>query len=112
MNKEYELKLSLTPEVAEKLKKKKALSGVSNKRRQQQRLVSTYFDTPRHILRNSGMALRIRDDGRKRTQTLKVRTRGPAGLQNHDEWSAVVKSDRPTFDTLERRSSIESRTRT
>ena len=101
MNKEYELKLSLTPEVAQKLTKKKALSGVSKKRRQQRRLVSTYFDTPRHILRKSGMALRIRNDGRQRTQTLKIGTTGPAGLQNHDEWSAVIDGDRPNFDRID-----------
>ena len=101
VNKEYELKLSLTPEVAEKLTRKKALSGVSKKRRQQRRLVSTYYDTPRHILRKSGMALRIRNDGRKHTQTLKVRTSGPAGLQNHDEWSAVVDGDRPNFERID-----------
>jgi inorganic triphosphatase YgiF len=100
VNKEYELKLSLTPEVAEKLTKKKALNGVSKKRRRQKRLVSTYFDTPRHILRKSGMALRIRNDGRERTQTLKIGTSGPAGLQNHDEWSAVVDGDRPNFSHI------------
>ena len=92
---ETELKLALSPDIAKKLLKAKELKRLRVGRTKRKRLVSTYFDTPRHVLRKSGSALRIRDDGKKVVQTIKAPVQGPPGMQNHREWTAPVTGDRP-----------------
>ena len=66
-------------------------------RRKKRRLLSTYYDTPRHVLRKSGIALRVRDDGKKRTQTIKARTVEPSGLLNYREWTSSINGRGPVL---------------
>ena len=66
----------------------------SNKHRH---LTSIYFDTPRHVLRKSGIALRVRDDGKRRVQTIQAPVPGRAGTLGQQELTAVIDSHRPTL---------------
>jgi len=92
---ETELKLALSPEQAQTLVDEKALRRFRAGPAQTRRLTSTYYDTPRQLLRKRGIALRVRDDGTSLCQTLKVPTSGPAGMQNFMEWTLPLDSPVP-----------------
>ncbi len=97
MYEETELNLSLSPQAARKILRGRRFqsSGEEIHHYKECRLVSTYFDTPRHALRKSGAALRVRDNGTLREQTLKVPIQGPAGLQNFREWTVSTNESVP-----------------
>lgn len=58
------------------------------------RLVSTYFDTPRQVLRHAGFTLRIRRDGRRWTQTVKSAAGREGGL-GRGEWECAATAAGP-----------------
>lgn len=101
MYEETELKLSLSPAVANRILRYKGLKPLRRGRRAKRHLVSTYFDTPRHALRKSDIALRVRDNGNGREQTIKAPFRGPAGLQNFREWTVAVNGDSPNLRAVD-----------
>ena len=90
---EIEIKLAVSPEKADKLLKLKKVRKYCEDELGTRRLVSTYYDTPHHVLRKAGVALRIRDDGKKRVQTFKVPANGPIGLQNFTEFTSTLGLD-------------------
>ncbi len=63
----------------------------------ERRLHSTYFDTQDHRLRQAGFSLRIRDDGAKKTQTVKTFERGDDAFAERGEWSCAVRGMRPNL---------------
>lgn len=101
MHEETEFKLSLSPEVANRILRYKGLKSLRKGRLAKRHLVSTYFDTPRHALRKSEIALRVRDNGSGRQQTIKAPFRGPAGLQNFREWTVAVNGDCPNLRAVD-----------
>lgn len=60
-------------------------------------LRNVYFDTAERDLAKRGMALRVREIGRKRIQTLKVPDGGALGLQTFRELEAELPSDMPSL---------------
>src|SRR4051794_2645865 len=56
-------------------------------------LVSTYFDTPKLLLRKNGVSLRVRRTGKKRVQTIKT-VNGRTSL-SRGEWEHRLQSDEP-----------------
>ncbi len=98
--KEIELKFRLQPQAVEELATCGLVGTFGIGPEKRQRLVSTYFDTPRHALRRSAAALRIRDHGKGREQTLKVPVEGPAGLQNFAEWTVAIDGETPDLDLI------------
>jgi inorganic triphosphatase YgiF len=63
-------------------------------------LRNVYFDTAERDLAKRGMALRVREIGRKRIQTLKVPDGGALGLQSFRELEAEVPTDLPSLAKL------------
>jgi inorganic triphosphatase YgiF len=55
--------------------------------------VSTYFDTPKHILRRNGVSLRVRQAGKKRVQT--IRTAKDGITLGRGEWESKIESNEP-----------------
>jgi inorganic triphosphatase YgiF len=92
---EIELKLEIDPADAGRVAGASALAGLTDETAE---LVSTYFDTPDETLRRGGYVLRIRRQGRKRTQTVKAEGEVAAGLFVRPEWECAVKGDRPVLD--------------
>lgn len=87
---EIEIKLAATPAMLEALRKHPQLTGEDCTAT----LVTTYFDTSGGRLRRGGAALRIRDDGRGREQTLKLASPQGAAVRRN-EWNVAVAADLP-----------------
>lgn len=105
---EIELKLDLDPDATERFMGY-AEATLGRPREIAKRLSSTYFDTARHALRRRSVSLRLRDDGERRTQTLKASRNG---LFDRAEWEVETHSDRPepkAFPEAEPRRILEAR---
>ena len=87
---ETEIKLAATPAMLGKLRSHPMLAGAE----QTDTLVTTYYDTTGARLRRGGAALRIRDSGKGREQTLKLTLPGGKSVQR-SEWNEVATSDLP-----------------
>lgn len=101
MHHEYELKLALTPEQLQKLSRHALLQSLARGKTASRRLVSTYFDTPAGMLRKRAIALRVRQAGRQRTQTVKVPGNSLSGLQHFEEHEVQIDGDRPQLDRID-----------
>jgi triphosphatase len=70
-----------------------------------QHLITTYYDTPDCRLASSGLALRVRQVGRRRIQTVKTRERAKsgesAGAAVRREWEWPVAGDWPNLSVLD-----------
>ena len=99
---ESELKFALDPGQTRRLLKSKLLKRSADGKAVQRRLVSTYFDTRQHVLRKAGGALRIRESGEHREQTLKLPAPGPIGMQNNEEWTVPVSGRTPDLGLFDK----------
>ena len=81
MQVEREIKFSLTAEAARRVGRQVRSAGPWRRRM----VSSAYYDTANERLRRAGVALRLRRDGARRLQTLKVDS-GAAGLSARAEW--------------------------
>ena len=95
MARELELKLVFNPDQAARLQGL-ALSEDEGAR---QRLVSVYFDTPKHKLRRNGWVLRVRQANDAVIQTIK-RATNAAGLFDRGEWEAEVSELKPDAEAV------------
>ena len=100
-NEEIGITLALSPEAARKLIKNKSLKPLRRGKQQRRHVTSTYFDTPRHVLRKSGIALRLRDEGSHKVQTIQAPAGSPFGLQNRFRWSSAIESDEPLLSEID-----------
>lgn len=87
---EIEIKLAATPAMLETLRLHPLLVGEDRTAT----LVTTYFDTSDGRLRRGGAALRIRDDGSGREQTLKLGSPHGATVRRN-EWNVALAADIP-----------------
>lgn len=101
MHDEYELKLALLPEQADRLRRNSLLRSLASSRLRTRELHSIYFDTPARSLKRRGMALRVRRIGKRWLQTLKVPGGGTSGLQHYKEFESPVAAGRPELDRIE-----------
>ena len=69
MQVEREIKFSLTPEAARRVARQVVRRAGPWRRRM---VSNAYYDTAKERLRRAGVALRLRRDGNRRLQTLKV----------------------------------------
>jgi triphosphatase len=88
---ETEIKLAASPAMLERLRAHPKLAGAE----QTDTLVSTYYDTSDARLRRGGAALRVRDSGKGREQTLKLTLPGGPSVQRR-EWNIEAADDRPS----------------
>ena len=64
---ETEIKFEVAPADLEKLAASRSLRPSDGELVTHRHLVSTYFDTPKHVLRRNGISLRVRQAGKKHT---------------------------------------------
>ncbi|WP_182356157.1 CYTH and CHAD domain-containing protein [Komagataeibacter europaeus] len=63
-------------------------------------LVTTYYDSPDLLLRQSGLSLCIRRSGRQRIQVLKVVGEKTRQASHREEWKWAIRTDRPDLSVL------------
>ena len=99
---ETELKLRVPARTARKLSRHPAIVALKNGRTRTARLRSIYFDTPDFRLARSGVAVRLRHDGRRWLQTAKgsATDASGAGLAQRVEceWPLGASRTRPPID--------------
>ncbi|MBV2149951.1 CHAD domain-containing protein [Sphingobium sp. AS12] len=91
---EVEMKLELSAEAADAVE----TSGLFSVEPVIVRQHAIYFDTPDHALFEAGLSLRIRRNGDRRIQTIKVDGGAATGLFVRPEWEWDVEDDRPMLD--------------
>lgn len=92
---ENEVKFEVSPDDLEKLAAARSLRPANGQLPKHKYFVSTYFDTPKHVLRRNGVSLRVRQAGKKRVQTIKTAKNGIA--LGRGEWESKIKSNEPDF---------------
>lgn len=85
-NMEIEFKLSCSPASATSLSRH--LTRLTGAGPQKLKLQNTYYDTPQQDLRAQGIALRIRQQGELRLQTVKCAGQVNGGLSSRPEWES------------------------
>lgn len=97
---EVELKLLIDPADIAKLRRHPLLETQCPAGPMTRKLLSTYFDTDDLALKNNGVALRMRRDGRKWIQTVKAGGSVQLGLHQRPEWEAPVAGNAPDFTKI------------
>ena len=69
---EIELKISIDEDTVQQVWTRVRALGIATGRRKTRTLKSIYLDTPDHVLKDAGIALRLRRDGRRWIQTVKT----------------------------------------
>jgi triphosphatase len=90
---ENEVKFEVSLDDLPKLAAARSLRPANGQLVQHKYFVSTYFDTPEHILRRNGLSLRVREVGNKRVQTIKTARDGIA--LGRGEWESKIESNEP-----------------
>jgi len=90
---ETEIKFEVSPADLQKLAASRSLRPSDGQLPEHRHLVSTYFDTPNHLLKRHGISLRVRQAGKKRIQTIKTSANGVA--VDRGEWEKRIDGDEP-----------------
>jgi len=93
MNREIELKLECEPDALDRVSQAPVLSRLKRGRASAKTLRSVYFDTEDFSLMKSGLALRVREGGGKRIQTLKTESDGDGLASDRGEWEVQLGRD-------------------
>jgi triphosphatase len=101
MAREVELKLEVPPDAAQRVADLPWLRELASGPARQEQLVSVYFDTAKQKLHAHGLSLRVRHQGDKRLQTIKLENKGAAGGFGRDEWEKEIARDRPDLTLAE-----------
>jgi inorganic triphosphatase YgiF len=97
---EVELKLRVAPSQLPSLRSHPRVAALSRGEPRTRRIRSRYFDTPDRDLARLGLALRVRLEGRTRTQTLKSRGARVAGLFDRVECESRIRGDAPDLASV------------
>jgi len=97
---EAELKLLLAPPDLLRLRRDPRIKALQLGRALTRRIHSVYYDTPQQTLLGAGLALRLRQDGRRWFQTLKTKGQATAGLHLREEWEWPLPGEALDFGLL------------
>ena len=100
-NREIELKATIAPEQLDKIKDLPAIRKRAVGRARSKKLVTVYFDTPDHELRQQGLSLRVRKVGRAFVQCVKLTHSRLGGIPVRMEWEGPVPSQKPAISVIE-----------
>ena len=97
---EVELKLRLPATSRTELEQHPAFRAPLATAPEERHEVTTYFDTPDLALAGKGISLRVRRNGDRRTQTIKLQGAGPAVAAQRGEWEWPIEEDTPDLGRL------------
>ncbi len=97
---ETELKLHISPDKLQRLKRHPLLRTHSIERARTLKLYSIYYDTAELALQQHAMALRLRRVGKQWLQTLKGGGQSSAGLHQRNEWEMPVPAEQLDLEAL------------
>jgi inorganic triphosphatase YgiF len=97
---ETELKLHISPDKLQRLKRHPLLRSLAIERARTLKLYSIYYDTADLALQRNAMALRLRRVGKQWLQTLKGGGRSSAGLHQRNEWEMPVPAEQLDLDAF------------
>ena len=96
MRDELELKLLFPSAKADRLLRCTAVRAMAHGARPAAaHLVTRYFDTPDRRLKAKDIAVRVREDGKRRIQTVKLPGKGSTGLQHYREIEREIAGEEP-----------------
>lgn len=93
MDREIELKLECEPDALDRVRRSRTVARLMQGKASAGNLRSIYFDTEDFTLMQNGLALRVREVGDKRIQTLKTDTENGGPASDRGEWEAALQSD-------------------
>lgn len=99
-NVEAELKLTASAETIEALSRSEVVARMAQGRGVVRNLESAYYDTPDLRLSGRGIALRVRGDGERFVQTVKMEAESGGALVRRGEWEAPVADSRPDLAAI------------
>ena len=102
MNIESEIKFSLDSATIKAISKSHLIERSSVGKPQHKHLQSCYFDTRQHLLRKSGVSLRVRRSVDNYEQTIKVPTTGPVGMLTCEEWNVHLENGEPDLSKFDK----------
>lgn len=98
---EIELKLALSPDALNRLRRLPVLRRHRQGRPARKRLHSLYYDTPDLALAKAGITVRVRHDGKgKILQTVKTAGSRTSGLFSRQEWETEITAPHPDIERL------------
>jgi triphosphatase len=97
MSTEIELKLRIATQSVDTFKKHQLFQDVTP---QVIHLQATYFDTPTQTLKQSKVALRIREENGVLIQAIKTNGQSSGGLHQRREWESQVQHNTPDLTQL------------
>jgi len=86
MSEETELKLSVRPDHAARIRRHPIVRDLKSGQADTKHLVSVYFDTPELLLRRRALSLRVREVDHRHIQTLKRMQPSDGAIFKRDEW--------------------------
>lgn len=92
---ESEVKFEVSADDLQKLAASRTLRPADGQLPKHKYLISTYFDTPKHVLRRNGVSLRVRQAGKKRIQT--IETAGDGIALGRGEWEHRLEGNEPNL---------------
>jgi len=101
MPQEIEIKLAIDPRDVSRLRNSAILRASNGAHAHRTRLISTYYDTRSSSLQRGAIVLRVRKNGRKRVQSVKLNASGPGSITRRIEFESPIGSDRPNLMRVE-----------
>lgn len=100
MSTENEVKFEVSPDDLQKLAVARSLRPTNGQFVKHKNFVSTYFDTPKHVLWRNGVSLLVRQSGKKRVQRIKSERDGIA--LGRGEWEDKIENHEPDLRAARR----------
>ncbi len=98
---ETEIKFTLDANTARNIRSSRLVRKNTQRSKPGRGYLSTYYDTRQHLLRKSGIALRVRKVGDRIEQTIKIPIEGSVGMLNFEEWTVPLESDQPDLSLFD-----------
>ncbi len=98
---ETEIKFTLDADNARRIPSSGLVRKHTERAKPGRRYLSTYYDTRQHLLRKSGIALRVRQVDGRYEQTIKIPIEGSVGMLNFEEWTVPLAGERPDLSLFD-----------